>query len=359
MNILSVVVYLSLRIYRFSTKYTLNIKLKNKIKYLIELSKPKRLNRLQIDEIKKYYKEYGVKNLNVEWHQYYSLGCCGFSKDYLPENLFYLNVEEKLNNKLFIHSLTDKNILSKLFPDIRQPKTILKNINGFYFNDSDELLSNEELYTYLKNNEKLVIKPTIDTGGGKNVKMFNTSSYTNHNGKKDLGDLLKSYDENFIIQETVKQHPKMAVLNYSSLNTLRIMTLFEPNQVDILSIVARMGRKGATTDNSSTGGLSCGVDLQGRFNLIGFQNTTGKSFKTSDDGVLFSTMKIPFMDKILEAVVKMHKNIPYFKLISWDIGIDEEENVVLVEYNVKGQDINIHQLNNGPVLRKLIPFVKK
>ena len=46
--------------------------------------------------------------------------------------------------------------------------------------------------------------------------------------------------------------------------------------------------------------------------------------------------------------------MPYFRIISWDIAIDKNGNFILIEYNIKGQDINFHQLNNGPVFNKLL-----
>jgi hypothetical protein len=75
--------------------------------------------------------------------------------------------------------------------------------------------------------------------------------------------------------------------------------------------------------------------------------------------VPFRDIRFPFISKVYDVVQKAHKKLPYFKLISWDLAIDKNAEVVLIEYNVGGQDINIHQLNNGPVLNPLIQdFVK-
>ncbi|PCJ95910.1 MAG: hypothetical protein COA50_08100 [Flavobacteriaceae bacterium] len=146
----------------------------------------------------------------------------------------------------------------------------------------------------------------------------------------------------------------MSQLNSTSLNTLRVMSYLREDNIMILSIVVRMGNEGSITDNSTTGGLSCGVKKDGSLNQIGFQNISGIAHTATDGGIKFMNITIPCMDKVYQAVTRMHKCLPHFKMVSWDIAIDNNNEVVLVEYNVKGQDINLHQLNNGPVLKQVL-----
>lgn len=41
--------------------------------------------------------------------------------------------------------------------------------------------------------------------------------------------------------------------------------------------------------------------------------------------------------------------MPHFRLVSWDIAVDNENNPVLVECNLKFGQLDFHQLNNGPL----------
>ena len=137
------------------------------------------------------------------------------------------------------------------------------------------------------------------------------------------------------------------------------MSYLRGNKVEVLSAIVRMGKEGAVTDNSTTGGLSCGVGKGGFLNAIGFQNITGNKFETTDSGLQFNGIQLPFMDKVHAEVNTLHKKVPYFGLISWDLAVDKRGEVVLIEYNVQGQDIIIHQLNNRPILHPLLREVKK
>jgi len=145
----------------------------------------------------------------------------------------------------------------------------------------------------------------------------------------------------------------MSQLNITSLNTFRVLSLLDKEEVHILSTIVRMGRNGAITDNSTGGGISCGVNSEGNLNSIGF-TSSGQPFNKNDNGLKFEYIKLPFMEKIKDSVNILHQKIPYFKVVSWDLAIDESSEVMLIEINVWGQDINFHQWNNGPVLERLL-----
>jgi len=354
MKLFYVLIYLSLRCYRICTQFSHKIHLKKKIKELIKANGLEKLSNGQIAEINLFYGKYGINGVSHLWHRYYAKSNSIFSPEYIPESVFYLQIEKKINMESHIAAMEDKNLLSRLLSTTKQPVTILKNMNGCFY-VGDELVDVDKAIEVCDKNEKMVIKPTIETGGGKNVILFTCSKGITSQKNLTIEDLLKSYQKNYIVQEAVSQHPLMAQLNPTSLNTLRIMT-YMPNcsEVMILSTIARFGLKGSFVDNATLGGLTCGVQVDGRLNNVGFQNLTGAKYEATDSGIPFENITLPFMEKIKSSLDRMHKLVPYFKLISWDLAIDTDENVVLIEFNATGQDLNMHQLNNGPILGILL-----
>lgn len=352
MNINALIIYSSLKTYRFFSKLSIARRWKKKSKRLINLSDVKKLSSEHENKIITYFKKLGYPNINTTWHKFY-IGCNKqFSVGYVPENLFYMTIEPRLNRTNFTEALSDKNLLSTIFEDIKQPETVIKNINGFYYN-SENIVS-KEVAEQKCENQKLIIKPTIDTGGGKNVIIFTT-----HNGKTDyknfsIEKLFDTYGKDFIVQKIVNQHPKMKQLNSTSLNTFRVMSFLNGSTVKVLSIIVRMGKEGSITDNSTTGGLSCGVNKNGWLNPVGFENNTGATYEKTDAGIPFKQIELPFVNDIHTLVNGMHKKVPYFRLISWDLAVEASGELVFVEYNIAGQDVNFHQLNNGPVLKILL-----
>lgn len=329
-----------------------SFKLKLKIRGLLKTKPRKTLTGPQKKEIRSFYKKHNIKNVNTKWHKFYTDCNANFAMGYVPENLFYVKIEPALNATLFFPALADKNLIDRLFSNVKQPETVIKNSNGSFFYDG-KLITFNQAVAHCDIPEKMIIKPTIDTWGGNNVLLFSGQDVGRAANKRSVDELLRNYKMNFIVQKVVEQHLEMSRLNSTSLNTLRVMTFLRKTEITILSIVVRMGKKGAFTDNASTGGISCGVKSDGRLNSIGFE-LSGKSYTTTDSGLKFENIQLPFMEKITDTAKKLHLAMPYFRIISWDLAIDVAGDVVLIEHNVLGQGINIHQLNNGPVLAQLV-----
>ena len=55
--------------------------------------------------------------------------------------------------------------------------------------------------------------------------------------------------------------------------------------------------------------------------------------------------------KVQDMVKSMHYIVPYFKIISWDIGISKDDLPFLIEYNTHRQGIDL-QIASGPLLGK-------
>ncbi|HMB63417.1 MAG TPA: sugar-transfer associated ATP-grasp domain-containing protein [Eudoraea sp.] len=312
----------------------------------------RKLTKKEKEEISTFYATYGLKKVDTGWHRLYY--CCTghFSPKYVPENIYYLQLEPKLNKYEFAPALSDKNVLDKLFPSVKQPEVVVKNINGLFFS-REGMIGRDAAMERCNQAGEMVIKPTVDTWGGNKIVVFSCQRGITSHENKTIEELLADYGQNFVVQKYVQQHPEMSRLNSASLNTFRIMSYLKDGVVTILSIVVRMGVAGSPTDNVSTGGIACGVSLEGHMNEYGFKFNGEKALKTSE-GMELKGIRFSFMDKVIETVHKLHRNAPYFRIVSWDLSIDHLGEVVFVEYNIKGMGINLHQLNNGPVLAVLL-----
>ena len=116
----------------------------------------------------------------------------------------------------------------------------------------------------------------------------------------------------------------------------------------VLSTIVRVGKEGSFTDNCATGGIACGVNVQGKLKKQGYLND-GTLRRKTDNGVILEGIEVPSYHLILNQVKQMHLLIPYFRLVYWDIGVDDNNTPILIEYNTYHQDITIHQLANGPL----------
>lgn len=338
LNVKSVIIGLSNSI---KDGYT-TFRYRRKIKKSLEGGKRKRLTFSQKKMIKDYYGNHGLKNVNIDWHNFFYSINGMFSEKYIPEDLYYTRIEPFLNRIKDFRGLLDKNLLSVLFENIKQPVTILKNKNGYYYSRNNTLMSRIEAINLCLKHECFVIKPSLESGGGKNVSLITTEN------SAQVQNLFDKYKKDFILQEVVSQNSHLKLLNASSLNTIRILSYFNESEVIILSSLVRIGRLNMFTDNSSSGGISCNIKDNGKLNKFGFDSSGRKYFK-SDSETILDEFQIPYFENIVDTVRELHKNMPYFRVVSWDMAINSEDDILLLEYNTAFQEINFHQINNGPL----------
>lgn len=333
-----------------SALYTM-LHLRIKLRKILKRVKKADLNKIQKVEIKNYYAKYGIGINNLGWHQFYTGVSGNYFKEYIPEDLFFARIEPALNRKTMCDALLDKNLLETLFPEVKQPETIVKNINGYYYSNTNHLISIEEAVDTCANYKKLVFKPSIESGGGKNVELLNNKEIELKIEKLSINKMFARYKKDFIVQKPVIQHPQMACLNQSSLNTLRVFTYLRHNDTVLLSSTIRVGSIDAFTDNVTGGGGSWGIESNGYVKYEGYDNDFNLITETSY-GCKLEGFQIPLYHDIIETTKRLHKKVPNFKLVSWDIAIDDDSKIVLIEYNTYWQEINAHQLMNGPIFGK-------
>ncbi|MCX0371850.1 hypothetical protein LIZ77_13935 [Clostridium perfringens] len=324
-----------------------DLNLKKKIKSLLKGNET--INYNYKKEISSYWNSYNIKH-NIQWHKWYTSINGIADKKYIPENIFYCYIEPYYNNISFDKAYSDKAILKKIFPNIKQPNTVVINVAGIFYDDNYNIISNEKAIELCSRHKDIIIKPTIESGGGKDIEFINLNKISCLND--NLNKIFLKFNKNFIVQEVISQHEKLKCINPESVNTVRVMSYLRGEDVYILSSVLRMGINGNRVDNSAFGGISCGISHRGYLKKYAYDKH-GKKFTEHPQGFIFDNKEVPYYDRIIELIKKEHKKIAHFKLISWDFAIDKLGNPILLEYNLSGQEINFHQLNNGPLFGKL------
>lgn len=309
--------------------------------------KPKKMTSIQKSQVQTYFKKYYGRRIDLRWHEFYSSLNGKFYKNYLPTNLFYGKILPILNRQELFGVWEDKNMFSLLLAQANQPVTLFKNMNGLFFDSLNNPMTEDDCLSML-NNSCFVIKPSIETGGGKGVAMFVTNNGYTAKGNSVI-DLFKIYNKNYIVQKKIKQHPKIAELNHTSVNTLRMITYRTLRKdVVLLSSIIRIGRKGKFVDNRCDGGIFCGIcPITGKLKKIAYSLPSCETLYHSDENTIFENFEIPSFNIAKEKVLNWHSLVPYFDLIAWDICIDEQGKPLLVEYNLKFPDIDMMQIANG------------
>lgn len=295
----------------------------------IELTKEQR------KEVQDYYNKYFGEKINLKWHEYYLKVNGEFSPKYIPTYIYYSRIYPALNDTRIAVVYSDKNFIDKLLGNlVVLPKTYIKNVNGIFYNNDNIVSKNVALDICLNINDA-VIKHSLDTCQGKSILRFKCNNGI-VNGKdcpNTIRELFDNYEKNFIIQDAIIQNDTMNNLNPTSLNTVRIMTYWSKNGIVPIFSVIRIGRKGSVVDNASAGGMYCGVNMDGTLKDEAYTLTPFKTFKKTDTGIEFGKFKIPGFEILKSKAIELHSKLPYAKIIGWDLCINSNNDVELVEIN--------------------------
>lgn len=316
-----------------------------KIKKSMQLCPMKPLTKGQEADIKAYFKKHLNRNIPTYWHQYLYSRNGLYSEKYIPTSIYSSSIIYNLNNYQFSLAYVDKGFYDTLFPDVNRPKTFVKNVNGFYYDDNNAI-TKEEAVERCSNLEAAIIKPTVLGTWGMGVQLFHSENGFIPELNQSVSDLFSQYKNSFIIQSKLEQHPDIAKLNPTSVNTIRVLSYRRDNEVIVLYAVIRIGRMGKVVDNETAGGIKADIDLQtGRIKGPAFGSPTEPNMPQTDSGVTLDNYQIPSFPQILDFVKSLHLRLPYFRLIGWDISVDANGNPVMVEWN---RSAELSQVAHGP-----------
>lgn len=276
-----------------------------------------------------YWKKYG-KRPKRYWYTLYCNGKESYDPRFVPDSMWYEDILPYYNNLMLRWAYADKGMYSRLFRDIRKPETIVKNIAGYFYNGDGELpISREEAERLCEKEEQLIIKPSMNSGGGSGIVFYDRGN----KNSLSIRDIFDSFKIGFVVQRIVKQHPDLARINKDSLNTIRVMSFRFKGEVHILSAQLRMGGPGARVDNYNAGGCACSIKSNGWLEEKAVTRESGWSDHHTS-GIKFKDIQVPNYEGIIESVKKLHVQLPYFNIIGWDFAVAEDGEPVFMEFNV-------------------------
>jgi Sugar-transfer associated ATP-grasp len=308
-------------------------------------------------QIKDYWLSFGVK-VSLDWHRGY-IGVCGGENvhRYIPEDIYYAFIEQAFCRPELADAYADKNSYDRLFSDVRVPVAVLRSINGRFYDREYRPRSRQQASDLISSqNGHLMVKPSIDSGDGRNVRKLTVDSGQLRFGDEptNFDNVIKDYGLDFLVQQVFPQHPALAEFHPSSVNTIRFYTLRLDDDIKIVSAVFRSGNMGRCVDNR---GVPCGINSDGQLN----DQAATKYFTKHDvhpvTGKAFKGFVIPGWSAACDFVKRLHQQLLYFDSASWDISIDSQSQPCLIEVNLTFQEINFHQVNNGPLYGDLTDAV--
>lgn len=180
------------------------------------------------------------------------------------------------------------------------------------------------LASFLQGRERVITKYPGGVGGN-GITMREVAAIADVAALRE--ELLSSGET--LVEEVLVQHPEMARLYPGSVNSLRVVTYRDPDDVvHVLASVLKVGN-GGVIDNFSNGGMYTMLDDGGRA-LHAASDEEGRPFATHPiTGVEITGYQVPLYPEVLELVERLARRVPEMPYIGWDIAITPERPVVI------------------------------
>lgn len=323
--------------------------------YLVDketISKQKHLPRLTREEkrlIKQTWPTLEINNLDYTWSRIWKREH-GFSP-YFVGTMWTWSILEKINPYEQVVSLQNKALCDRYFPNIPFPNVFVRSIEGELYDRDMQRINMEEACNLLLSVDGFVVKPSIDTLCGNGVLKLTKGNQTIDEYRKVIIDSLKQSGKNYIAQELLCQHPDIARLNPTSINSCRVTTIYLKGKMSS-STALKVGKKGVFKDNWNSS-YFIGVDQNGNLK-DGYDSYLNMTHQT-DNGIPFSTVQLPHYAKMVNAVKDWHQQyFPQCGIVGWDVFIDSNNQVSVIEINLTCPGIVAEQLVGGTFLQ---PYV--
>lgn len=187
----------------------------------------------------------------------------------------------------------------------------------------------------LRETDAAGVRAFLDTHGRAMLKV--PDSLSGHGIEKVEADAVRDVDafvadalanRQFLLEGYIVQHPDMASLCPTSVNSLRVITFFDGSRLHVLANVLKMGN-GGDIDNFSNGGMYTMLDESGTARFAAFDES-GTSYAVHPlTGTSIVGFHVPRYDEVVPMLERAARVIPEVPYVGWDVAITPDGPVII------------------------------
>ena len=213
----------------------------------------------------------------------------------------------------------------------------------------------DEFVEFMKKHQKAVLKP--DRGSlGIGIEIFEYVDDESVRAK------FKTFSEKkpVVCEEFIRQHHALDELNPFSVNTVRVVTILNEGEVEVVAAILKTGGTSYKfVDNMHNGGVGGQLDIE-----TGIVTTFGRNYLNREyvfhpvTNAQIIGFRVPNWDKVIALAKEAHQRQPQCLIFGWDIAITED-GAEIVEVNNAPGPLLMQTMDRVPKGRKIIKMMKK
>jgi hypothetical protein len=281
--------------------------------------------------------------LYAPWLRVYAAFSGTFKEGWIPDNYYGGVVVPSMKGGYgkisALKPLTRVIFDSDAFPDIAYFA------NGLFLDAQNVVIDERAVEEMVfEQSEKIVFKRD-GSGQGQGVFIFDRKTFS-AGAIRALG--------NGVMQRFIRQHGLLESFASKPVATLRFTTVVDDaGAISIRACFLRLGRAEDTHVHTASE-ICVPIDLStGELSRDGYMSDWCATAAHPDSGVGFFGVKIPAFSRCVQTVLELHKKVPFARCIGWDLTVDVDENVQVMEWNGEHNDVKFSEATQGPCFSDL------
>lgn len=265
-----------------------------------------------------------------------------FKEGWIPPNYYEDVVIPKLKSRY--GDIGNMNTLvGRIFPDLTGHDGIFPNLvyfsGGHFMNHRLEIIPDDKVEEILFSTSDKVVFKADGNFGGAGIRFIE---------RKDFDPFeIRAHGFGFF-QEVIKQHRSLSEFNPHSVATLRINTVVgKDGSVKMPLAFLRVGIENDSCIRQGREMLNM-VDRDGKLLPVASLEEYVLVEEHPNTRFRCGGFAVPKFQEAVELCVELQKRVPFICSIGWDISIDQEERVRILEYNTRHNGFQYGEALVGP-----------
>lgn len=230
----------------------------------------------------------------------------------------------KYNDRSYFHIFENKDEFNTLFRDyIKRDWIKIKDT------------PKDSVIAFMERHNEFMAKP-IDGGCGHGIEKINVKDYSS---LEEVYNKLTEGNNNFELEEIIKQHPEVSKIYPDAINTVRVVTILKAGVPHVICAYFRIGN-GKFVDNFNSGGMVAPVnEVTGEVMDRAIDKKKNLYETHPQTGARIKGFKFPDWDKAINMCKEAAKVVPQMGYIGWDVCFTPEGPIFVEGNEFPGHDI--------------------
>jgi hypothetical protein len=272
------------------------------------------------------------------WLYVYSLIAGEFKEGWIPDNYFGRIVCPTINNGLdqLTHYKTFTNVVfnTDALPDVGYY------LNGQCYDRERRPISLAALQVLAREHGTHVFAKQDGSGRGDGIAKLQVQHLT---------QAILEKTGNCVLQAPIVQHSAFDAFATTAVATVRITTVKNTTgAMELRAAYLRLGCSNTQWVRSDDSVRVAIVDAQGSLDAAGYTSAWQRVQAHPDTQTRFAGRCVPAFGEAVRFCLGLHARVPHFAIVGWDIAVDAQQTIRLIEWNGAHCDIKFSEAATGP-----------